>query len=234
MRYLLSRRHLRLIGLTGLLLSCGLLLSACGGGGRDDRPLPPPEPRPNPQPYPPTYSCSPAGLAASAQSRYTTVCMLTSAGEMVFELYPSYAPVTVNNFLKYVSDGFYSQTLIHHVERNFVFQGGGYTPGMRYKPPTYAPIVSESNNGLANLPGTLAMARRGDPNSATSQFFVNTRDNPGLDYQNPGQPGYTVFGRVISGMGTVEAINQQPVYDYGSGDLRPQTEVLVYWVQRLQ
>ncbi|MBB2483822.1 peptidylprolyl isomerase [Mitsuaria sp. WAJ17] len=218
--------------------AAALILSACGGGaeyhsggGNGGSPYP----RPNPQPYPPTMSCSSTGLAAAAQSSYPTVCMLTSSGEMVIELYPGYAPVTVNNFLRYVSDGFYSNTLFHHVDRDFVIQGGGYTTGMRVKSPTYAPIVSESNNGLSNLVGTVAMARRTDPNSATSQFFINVIDNSrALDYESPSKPGYTVFGRVISGMSTVYAINGQPTYYYGATDIQPQQEVLVYWVQRLR
>ncbi|MFG6447652.1 peptidylprolyl isomerase [Roseateles sp. BYS180W] len=218
---------------TAALLALTALLSACGGGGeaaRDNLP----QARANPQPYPSTYSCSPAGLAASAQSRWPTVCMLTSSGEMVFELYSDYAPNSVANFLRYVSDGFYTQTLIHHVDRDFIFQGGAYSSGMRYKQPTYAAIASEANNGLGNMPGTLAMARRSDPNSATSQFFVNVRDNPSLDYESPSKAGYTVFGRLISGAPVLEQINTQPVLRYAVDDLRPATEVLVYWVQRLQ
>ena len=214
-----------------------MVLSACGGGAEyhsgDGGGTA--YPRPNPQPYPPTMSCSSAGLAAAAQSSYPTVCMLTSSGEMVIELYPGYAPITVNNFLRYVSDGFYSNTLFHHVDRDFVIQGGGYTSGMRVKQPTYAPIVSEANNGLSNLVGTVAMARRSDPNSATSQFFINVVDNSRtLDYESASKPGYAVFGRVISGMSTVYAINGQPTYYYSASDIEPQQEVLIYWVQRLR
>lgn len=221
-----------------MVAAAALILSACGGGveyhggGGDGGG---PYPKPNPQPYPPTMSCSSAGLAAAAASSYPTVCMLTSSGEMVIELYPGYAPITVNNFLRYVSDGFYSNTLFHHVDRDFVIQGGGYTSGMRVKPRTYAPIVSESNNGLSNLVGTVAMARRSDPNSATSQFFINVVDNSKtLDYESATKPGYTVFGRVISGMSTVYAINGQPTYYYSASDIEPQQEVLVYWVQRVR
>ena len=94
-----------------------------GGGGGSN-------PRPNPNPNPPTLSCSAAGLAASAASQWGTVCMLTSSGEIVVELYDSYAPQTVANFYKYVAAGFYTKTLIHRVDRDFVVQGGGYTTGM--------------------------------------------------------------------------------------------------------
>jgi len=216
-----------------------VFLSACGGGAGDEggyMPYPPtpPSPVPNPKPYPPTLSCSNEGLAQSALSAYATVCMLTSSGEIVFELYTPYAPITVNNFLRYVADGAYNNTLFSRVDRDFVIQGGGYSSGMVPKVPSYGPIVSESNNGLANLPGTLAMARRADPNSATNQFFINVKDNPGLDYIDVSRPGYTVFGRVISGMSTVQAINAVPTYYYSDVDIRPQQEVLIYWVQRLK
>ncbi|MDR7335360.1 peptidylprolyl isomerase [Roseateles asaccharophilus] len=198
-----------------------------GGGGGSN-------PRPNPNPNPPTLSCSAAGLAASAASQWGTVCMLTSSGEIVVELYDSYAPQTVANFYKYVAAGFYSNTLIHRVDRDFVVQGGGYRSGMIEKQPLYAPIKLESNNNLSNLRGTIAMARRSDADSATSQFFFNVVDNTGLDYQSASNPGYAVFGRIISGLNTLDAINIVPVYRYSSTDLQPQTEVLVYWAQRLK
>ncbi|MBT9491971.1 MAG: peptidylprolyl isomerase [Paucibacter sp.] len=210
-----------------------VFLTACGGGGSDDghRP-PPPAPTPNPNPYPNTYSCSNEGLIKSALSSLPTVCMLTSSGEIVFELYSDTVPTTVNNFLRYVADGAYKNTLFHRVDRDFVIQGGGYTSGMVERLPAYAPIPLEARE--YNLPGTIAMARRSDPNSATNQFFINVKDNKDLDYQSAAKPGYAVFGRVISGMATVEAINAVPVYVYSDADLRPQQEVLIYWVQRLK
>lgn len=217
-----------------------LSLTACGGGayvevgGGGGGGGGTPYPRPNPNPTAPTQSCSAAGLAASAASQWGTVCMLTSSGELVVELYDSYAPQTVANFYKYVSAGFYSNTLIHRVDRDFVVQGGGYRSGMVEKAPLYAPIKLESNNNLSNLRGTIAMARRSDPDSATSQFFFNVVDNTGLDYQSATNPGYAVFGRIISGLNTLDAINVVPVYRYSQTDIQPQTEVLVYWVQRLK
>lgn len=210
-----------------------LVLAACGGGGGDDgHPAPLPQPVPNPNPIPNTVSCSNEGLAKAALSSLPTVCMLTSSGEIVFELYSDTVPATVNNFLRYVADGAYKNTLFHRVDRDFVIQGGGYTSGMVERPPAYAPIALEARE--YNLPGTIAMARRSDPNSATNQFFINVKDNPSLDYQSAAKPGYAVFGRVISGMATVEAINAVPVYVYSDADLRPQQEVLIYWVQRLK
>jgi peptidyl-prolyl cis-trans isomerase A (cyclophilin A) len=210
-----------------------VFLAACGGGGgADDGGRPLPAPRPNPNPTPNTFSCSNAGLIQSALSVLPTVCMLTSSGEIVFELYSDTVPTTVNNFLRYVADGAYKNTLFHRVDRDFVIQGGGYTSGMVERLPAYAPIPLEARE--YNLPGTIAMARRSDPNSATNQFFINVKDNKDLDYQSAAKPGYAVFGRVISGMATVEAINAVPVYVYSDADLRPQQEVLIYWVQRLK
>jgi peptidyl-prolyl cis-trans isomerase A (cyclophilin A) len=231
----------RLLSLV-LALGAATVLSACGGGvevevgggGGGGGGGGTQYPRPNPNPNPPTQSCSPAGLAASAASKWGTVCMLTSSGEIVVELYDTYAPQTVANFYNYVSAGFYSNTLIHRVDRDFVIQGGGYTSGMVAKTPLYAPIKLESNNGLSNLRGTLAMARRSDPDSATSQFFFNVNDNTSLDYQSATNPGYAVFGRVISGLPVMDAINVLPTYTYSSTDIEPRTEVLVYWVQRLK
>lgn len=200
-----------------------------GGGGGGTQ-----YPRPNPVPNPPTLSCSPAGLAASAASKWGTVCMLTSSGEIVVELYDTYSPQTVANFYKYVSAGFYTNTLIHRVDRDFVVQGGGYTSGMVTKTPLFAPIKLESNNDLSNLRGTIAMARRSDADSATSQFFFNVKDNTSLDYQSAANPGYAVFGRIISGLNTLDAINVVPTYTYSPTDIEPRTEVLVYWAQRLK
>lgn len=214
-----------------------ILLSACGGGVYvevgDPPPPPAPMPRPNPVPNPPTLNCSVAGQAAAAQSRWPVVCMLTSSGEMVVELYDSYAPVTVNNFLALVARDFYAQTLIHRVDRDFVVQGGGFTSGQREKLSPFQPIALEDNNGLSNLRGTLAMARRSGPDTATSQWFLNVRNNTSLDY-TPAQRGYAVFGQIISGLPVLDAINVLPVYRFSDTDLRPQTEVLVYWVRRLQ
>lgn len=185
-----------------------LLLSACGGGGSDGPHDNGPWPKPNPNPFPPTSSCSSTGLQAAAQSSWPSVCMLTSSGELVIELYDlGYAPATVANFLRLVADGYYRNTLFHHVDRDFIVQAGGYTSGQYLKPPPYAPIVLESNNGLSNRRGTIAMARRSAANSATTQFFINVVDNPYLD-ADPANPrsGYAVFGQVVEGMDVVDKI----------------------------
>lgn len=134
-----------------------------------------------------------------------TVLIKTSAGEIVVELEPAKAPKTVDNFVQYVKAGFYNGTVFHRVIRGFMIQGGGYTPQGAEKP-TRGPIDIESANGLKNRRYAIAMARTADPNSATAQFFINTKDNRFLDY--PGQDGfgYAVFGKVIKGSDVVDQI----------------------------
>lgn len=222
-------------------LAAALVLSACGGGGGgsdNGGTTPPVAVKPNPKPTAPTMACSAAGIAASnASTASSTVCMLTSDGEVVIELYADKAPITVANFLKYVKDGFYSNTLFHRVPRDFVVQGGGFTTGGYAKPATYNPIVLESNKGLSNVRGTIAMARTDLPNSATSQFFFNTVDNSScLDFgklicDSTGN-GYAVFGKVISGLPTIDAINVEA--RWVSNAEVPATEVLLYWAQQLK
>ncbi|SUA81869.1 Peptidyl-prolyl cis-trans isomerase cyp18 [Pandoraea pnomenusa] len=146
-----------------------------------------------------------ASVSAMAQNVQPQVLFKTSAGNFVVEVNPKAAPKTVDNFLQYVNSGFYNGTIFHRVINNFMIQGGGFTPDMQQKP-TRAPVPIESKNGLKNLTGTIAMARTSDPNSATAQFFINVKDNASLDYPNPDGYGYTVFGKVVSGMDTVEKI----------------------------
>ncbi len=131
----------------------------------------------------------------------------TTFGNITVELDADKAPVTVANFMAYVEDGFYDGTLFHRVIPNFMIQGGGFENGMTQKP-TKAPIEIEANNGLSNDRGTIAMARTNDPNSATSQFFINHRDNTFLNHTAPTPQGwgYTVFGKVTEGMDVVDKI----------------------------
>ncbi|UCE48960.1 MAG: peptidyl-prolyl cis-trans isomerase [Phycisphaerales bacterium] len=129
----------------------------------------------------------------------------TSMGDIVIELNEQAAPVTVNNFLRYVEDGFYDGTIFHRVIHRFMIQGGGFTPEMKRKQ-TRDPIANEAGNGLKNKRGTIAMARGPDPDSATCQFFINHMANPGLDYVPNRNPGYAVFGKVVEGMDVVDAI----------------------------
>jgi cyclophilin family peptidyl-prolyl cis-trans isomerase/methionine-rich copper-binding protein CopC len=138
------------------------------------------------------------------------VTLQTSMGTVVLDLYPEQAPVTVANMLAYVNSGFYANTLFHRVIPTFMIQGGGFTDGLVNKTPTYAPIVLESNNGLSNLRGTIAMARTTDPDSATSQFFINRVDNTFLNYSSAASPGYAAFGQVVSGLAVVDSIAQVP------------------------
>lgn len=147
-------------------------------------------------------------LAALPAAADTQVRLNTSHGTILVELFDDQAPATVDNFLAYVRDGFYADTIFHRVIPGFVVQVGGYTADFERKA-TRAPIENEADNGLKNRRGTLSMARTNDPDSATSQFFINLADNDFLD-RATGKPGYAVFGRVIEGLDTVEAIAAIP------------------------
>ncbi len=129
----------------------------------------------------------------------------TSKGDIVLELNKKAAPVTVANFLTYVKEGFFDGTIFHRVIANFMIQGGGFTPDM-VKKKTHSPIKNEASNGLKNDRGTIVMARTNNPDSATSQFFINHKDNISLNYAGKGKPGYAVFGKVVEGMDIVDTI----------------------------
>lgn len=145
-------------------------------------------------------------LSASLQAA-PSVEFQTSQGNFTVELYPEKAPKTVENFLQYVKDGFYDNTIFHRVVNRFMIQGGGFERDLSEKN-TRAPVINESNNGLLNELGTIAMARTADPDSATAQFFVNLADNQFLNYSspNPDSIGYCVFGKVTSGLDVVQKI----------------------------
>jgi cyclophilin family peptidyl-prolyl cis-trans isomerase len=149
-------------------------------------------------------------LAANPQVEFDT-----TAGKIRVELYPDAAPKSVANFLDYVKSGYYDGTQFHRVIAGFMIQGGGFTPDFKQKA-TKAPIVNEaeqsSKAGLLNTPGTLAMARTSEPNSATAQFFINVADNKSLNFRSPDMQGigYTVFGKVVSGMDVVDKIAKAP------------------------
>lgn len=155
------------------------------------------------------------------------VTLLTSKGNIVLELNPEMAPLTVNNFLSYVRSGFYQSTLFHRVIPGFVIQGGGYLTGMQKKPGQSAPIPLETNKGLRNTRGTVAMARTSLPDSATSEFFVNLKDNTGLDYQDADSPGYAVFGSVVQGLDVVDAIALVPTATVNAFANVPTTDVTI-------
>nr|WP_269471686.1 peptidylprolyl isomerase [Desulfovibrio ferrophilus] len=149
------------------------------------------------------------------------VVMETSQGNIVIMLEEAKAPVTVANFLKYVDAGFYDGTIFHRVIKGFMIQGGGFDMSMMRKS-AGAPIMNEANNGLPNSRGTIAMARTSDPHSASSQFFINHKNNASLDFtgKNPQGWGYAVFGRVIRGMDVVDTIAKvQTGRQGGMGDV---------------
>jgi peptidyl-prolyl cis-trans isomerase B (cyclophilin B) len=135
------------------------------------------------------------------------VILRTSHGDITLELDAENAPATVSNFLQYVRDGHYDNTIFHRVIDNFMIQGGGMAPGMKQKP-TRAPIANEAGNGLRNKRYTVAMARTSDPHSASAQFFINVADNDFLDYKGPSPQGwgYCVFGKVVAGQDVVDRI----------------------------
>lgn len=141
----------------------------------------------------------------TVESQSNIVKLETSMGDILIELDPKAAPVTTKNFLEYVKAGFYDGTIFHRVIPNFMIQGGGYTADLQRKD-TRSPIVNEANNGLSNMRGTIAMARTSNPDSATSQFFINHANNAPLDYVSSAQPGYAVFGKVTEGLDVVDAI----------------------------
>ncbi len=146
-------------------------------------------------------------ISSVAMAANPQVKLETSHGDIVLLLDAQAAPESVANFILYVEDGFYNGTVFHRVIKDFMIQGGGFEQGMKKKE-SRAPIKNEANNGLKNLRGSIAMARTGDPHSATAQFFINTVDNSFLDHtgQNTRGWGYAVFGKVISGMETVDRI----------------------------
>ncbi len=159
------------------------------------------------------------------QSIKEIVVLETSKGNIEIELNREKSPVTVENFLRYVNDGFYDGTIFHRVIDGFMVQGGGFTPDSSQKQ-THEPIKLESNNGLKNEIGTIAMARTSIPDSATSQFFINVADNAFLDYA-PGNDGYAVFGKVVAGMDTVYQIKSAKTSSMGHYENWPVEAIVI-------
>ena len=173
------------------------------------------------------------GGPLNAQTQNPRVTLETSKGSIVLELDPANAPLSTENFLAYVDAGFYEGTIFHRVIRGFMVQGGGFTADMGKKP-TQAPILNEAKNGLKNARGTIAMARTGDPHSATAQFYINTVDNKALDYPSQDGWGYAVFGKVVEGMETVDAIEGVATgRSSGMGDV-PLEAVVISGAQRVE
>lgn len=176
-----------------------------------------------------------AMVTASAQtSTNPSVVVKTSMGSFTIELFPEKAPETVKNFLQYVDDGFYAGTIFHRVIDGFMIQGGGLDKDLTKKG-TRAPIVNEAGNKLKNVVGTVAMARTGEPNSATAQFFVNVKDNSFLDYRDTSRDGigYCVFGKVVQGMEVVDKIKSVPTGTKGGTQNVPMTPVVIQSVTRV-
>jgi peptidyl-prolyl cis-trans isomerase A (cyclophilin A) len=150
----------------------------------------------------------------------------TSMGDVVLELYPDKAPKTVENFLQYVRDKHYDGTVFHRVMDGFMIQGGGFTADLQQKA-TRAPVALEASNGLKNDRGMIAMARTSNPNSATAQFFINVVDNAMLNAPKPDGYGYTVFGKVVQGLDTVDKIKAVPVGNQGMHQNVPLSPVTI-------
>ncbi len=159
------------------------------------------------------------------------VVMKTSKGDITLRLNTEKAPKTVANFLRYVDEGFYDGTIFHRVIPGFMIQGGGLTPDLTKKP-THEPVENEAKNGLKNVRGSIAMARTRAPHSATSQFFINHRDNPNLDYPSFDGWGYAVFGKVIDGMDVVDAIAKVPTTRRNGRANVPEEPVTIESVRR--
>ncbi len=160
------------------------------------------------------------------------VVITTSMGKIVVELEPTQVPKTVENFLRYVDDGFYDGTIFHRVMPDFMIQGGGFEPSLAQKP-TRKPIKNEAMNGLRNDRGTIAMARTNDPHSATAQFYINVVDNDSLNHPGQSGWGYCAFGRVVEGMDVVDKIRAVPTIAKGPrfGNL-PKEAVLIKSIKR--
>ena len=227
--------------LAGLVLSLG-----CGSSPEPESKVeqpepaaestPPKEPEPEPAPVetaklevPKPEPPKPAPPKPKVKEK-PVVVMETSKGTIKIQLEDEKAPGTVANFLQYVDDKFYDGTIFHRVMPNFMIQGGGFGPDMNEKP-TRDTIQNEATNGLANLRGTVAMARRPDPHSATAQFFINHKTNQALD-NSTDSFGYCVFGKVIEGMDIIDAIAQVPTGSKGPHGNVPLAAVTIETVRR--
>jgi len=165
------------------------------------------------------------------------VVLETSIGNIELEIYSDKAPITVNNFMRYVNQSFYDGLVFHRVIDDFVIQGGGYRPNGTYRESLNAPIELESNNGLSNVRGSISMARGISPNSARAQFFINLVNNSFLDYKDESNPGYCVFGKVVKGMDVVDRIgsvetSSKNIPNYGYVDDWPVSTILINSVYR--
>jgi cyclophilin family peptidyl-prolyl cis-trans isomerase len=177
-----------------------------------------------------------AGIPACSPSAPNPEVMIdTSMGKIKVELYQDKAPITVKNFLRYVDEKHYDGTIFHRVIPDFMIQGGGFEPGMKERKDTHAPIENESSNDVANVKGTLAMARTNAPNSATDQFFINVKDNEFLNRTKANDGvGYAVFGKVISGMDVVDKIRRVETDNVDGHEAVPKEDVLIKSIRRVE
>jgi peptidyl-prolyl cis-trans isomerase B (cyclophilin B) len=171
---------------------------------------------------------------STENSENPVVVIETNLGDISVELDAKNAPNTTANFLAYVDDGYFNDTIFHRVIPGFMIQGGGLTADMRDKPSNRAPIENEANNGLKNDRGTIAMARTNDPHSATSQFFINLKDNDFLNFRNESMQGwgYAVFGKVTDGMDVVDKIAAVPTGNKGGHQDVPLETVVIKTIRR--
>lgn len=165
-------------------------------------------------------------LALAAHAANPQVELKTSQGVIVLELDAQKAPKTTENFLQYVKDGFYNGTVFHRVIDSFMIQGGGFTADMKQKNPR-APIQNEAKNGLRNVTGSIAMARTGDPHSASAQFFINLANNPSLDYPSRDGWGYAAFGMVVQGLDVVQKIGKVATGNAAGHQNVPTTPIVI-------
>jgi cyclophilin family peptidyl-prolyl cis-trans isomerase len=175
---------------------------------------------------------APLAQAGENSTPNPQVVIRTSEGDITLRLFRDKAPQTVDNFLAYVDAGFYDGTIFHRVIPDFMIQGGGMLPNMTEKP-TNPPVPNESKNRLHNTRGTIAMARTSDPDSATSQFFINQRNNLQLDWA-PGRDGYTVFGEVVLGMNVVDFIATAPTGKVGPMSDVPLQPIVINKIERVK
>ncbi|MCX6143500.1 MAG: peptidylprolyl isomerase [Ignavibacteriales bacterium] len=165
------------------------------------------------------------------QAKSDTIVVTTTMGSITVVIFEKEAPSSAKNFLSYVDSGFYSGLIFHRVIPRFMIQVGGFLKNMTKRPPVLPPIKNESDNGLKNVRGTLAMARTMDPNSATSQFFINLVDNAALDF-NARNPGYAVFGKVVEGMDVVDKIAQVKTSTVGQFQDVPAQPIIILSAKR--
>jgi len=175
-----------------------------------------------------------SGGGRRGAGNFPVVIIETSAGTIRAELWPDKAPKTVENFLHYVDSGFYDGTVFHRCIRGFMVQGGGFTADGKKKVTIRPPVINEADSGLSNICGTLSMARTDEPHSATSQFFINTVDNPRLDHAGKTDRdwGYCVFGQVLSGMDVAYAIEEAPTIG-NERQGRPAKPVVIRSIRRV-